>query len=95
MPTERVETAARALKEKLDGIEGELIQVKAQSSQDTLNFPVKLNTKLSRIGETVGTGDAAPTSQMGTLYDEIAGQIDQQSLVRQFDPSAVRRPVLV
>ena len=75
---ERIATAEKALQAKLDAIEGELIQTKAKSSQDTLNFPVKLNTKLAAVGWSVGSGDAAPTEQQQALYDDLAARIDVQ-----------------
>ena len=59
-------------------IEGELIQVKAESSQDTLNYPVKLNTKLANLAGSVGAGDAAPTRQAQELYAELAGRVDEE-----------------
>ncbi len=75
---EAIETGAKALVEKLDAIEGELLQVKAQSSQDTLNYPVKLNTKLATLGHALETSDTAPTDQMIELYDNLAERIDEQ-----------------
>src|SRR5256714_12125099 len=73
-----VADAGRALSAKLSSVEEELYQTKNQSSQDPLNFPIKLNNKLAALGSIVGSADAAPTDQSYTLYDELAGKIDAQ-----------------
>ena len=70
--------AGRELNAKLSAIEEEIYQTKNQSSQDPLNFPIKLNNKLAALGSIVGSADAAPTEQSYTLYDELAGKIDAQ-----------------
>ncbi|MBI1805938.1 MAG: glycosyl hydrolase, partial [Ignavibacteria bacterium] len=38
-----IRDAVKALNEKLSSVEEELIQVKIKSSQDPLNYPIKLN----------------------------------------------------
>ena len=45
----QIPEAVKAIKEKLQAIEDELIQHRAKSMQDTLNFPVKLNAKLASL----------------------------------------------
>jgi hypothetical protein len=70
--------AARALVDAVGEIEGELMQVKIQAEQDSLNFPVKLNAKLSFLGETLGMADAAPTAQDQALNDDLAQKINAQ-----------------
>ncbi|HCG30941.1 MAG TPA: hypothetical protein DEU95_14855 [Chloroflexi bacterium] len=75
---EAIATAGKALVDKLDAIEGELLQVKVQSVQDTLNYPVRLNTKLATLGGALETADSAPTRQMEDLYDNLAERIGEQ-----------------
>lgn len=70
--------AGRELNTKLTTIEEELYQTKNQSSQDPLNFPIKLNNKLAALGGVVGSADAQPTEQSYALYDELAAKIDAQ-----------------
>jgi hypothetical protein len=74
---ERITEAAKALSDKFDKIEGDLLQVKIQSNQDSLNFPVKLNTKLSALAGMVGAADAAPTKQQGELFEVLSKQVDK------------------
>jgi hypothetical protein len=70
--------AGRALGAKLTAVEEELYQTKNQSSQDPLNFPIKLNNKLAALGGVVSSADAQPTDQSYTLYEELSTKIDAQ-----------------
>ncbi len=74
----KITAAAKDLKAKLDAIEGELIQKQAKSSQDTLNFPVKLNSKLAGLGDAIGSGDTAPTKQQHDLFADLSSRVDAQ-----------------
>jgi len=70
--------AAKALKSKLTAIEEELYQTKNQSSQDPLNYPIRLNNKLAALGGVVASSDAAPTDQSIAVYDDLVGRINIQ-----------------
>lgn len=70
--------AARALSDKLTAIEEELYQTKNRSSQDPLNFPIKLNNKLAALAGSVDGSDDRPTDQSYQVYDDLAGRIDAQ-----------------
>jgi photosystem II stability/assembly factor-like uncharacterized protein len=70
--------SAKALSDAVSDIEGELMQVKIQSEQDSLNFPVKLNSKLSALGKSLQLADAAPTAQDLALYQDLEARIDEQ-----------------
>ncbi len=70
--------AGRALNAKMTAIEEELYQTKNQSSQDPLNYPIRLNNKLAALGSIVAGADAAPTDQSYALYDELSAKIDAQ-----------------
>ena len=70
--------AAKPLKAKLTSIEEELYQTKNQSSQDPLNYPIRLNNKLAALGSVVASADAAPTDQSYVLYEELSGKINVQ-----------------
>jgi hypothetical protein len=73
-----VVTAGGNLNQKLQTVEEALYQTKNQSSQDPLNFPIRLNNKLAALGSIVGGADAQPTEQSYALYEELAAQIDAQ-----------------
>jgi len=70
--------AADALDKKLTGVEEALYQTKNQSSQDPLNFPIRLNNKLAALAGVVGGGAAAPTDQSYVVYEDLTGKIDAQ-----------------
>ena len=73
-----VNSAATALKKNLASVEESLYQTKNQSSQDPLNYPVRLNNKLAALAGVVSSADAAPTDQSYAVYDELVVQIDAQ-----------------
>lgn len=63
---------------KLTAVEEELMQTKIKSSQDALNFPIKLNNKLAALASTVDAADYAPTNQSYDVYNDLTGKIDAQ-----------------
>jgi photosystem II stability/assembly factor-like uncharacterized protein len=73
-----INDAATALKKNLASVEESLYQTKNQSSQDPLNYPIRLNNKLAALAGVVQSADAAPTDQSYAVYDELVVQIDAQ-----------------
>jgi hypothetical protein len=71
-------TQAEALDAQLTDIEGEIYQHRNRSSQDPLNFPIRLNNKLAALQNVVEAGDGAPTAQSVTVFDELSGRLDVQ-----------------
>ena len=67
---------AEALEKKLDPIEESLIQRKASSGQDLLNWPIMLNNKLTALAGIVESADTAPTEQSYEVFKYLVGQID-------------------
>jgi len=70
--------AGRDLAKKLTAVEEELYQTKNQSSQDPLNYPIKLNNRLAALLGVIQSADAAPTRQSQMLYEELASAINAQ-----------------
>ena len=70
--------AADALAKKLTGVEEALYQTKNRSSQDPLNFPIRLNNKLAALASTVASADAAPTAQSYEVYRDLSARIDAE-----------------
>jgi len=62
----------------MTAIEEKLYQTKNQSPQDPLNFPIRLNNKLSALAGVVATGDYPPTRQATEVFTEITGKIDAE-----------------
>ena len=75
---EAIAEAADALDKKLTAVEEALYQTKNQSSQDPLNYPIRLNNKLSALAGVVASADAAPTASSYAVYDDLAGRIDAE-----------------
>jgi photosystem II stability/assembly factor-like uncharacterized protein len=69
-------TAAKSLTDKITKVEEALYQTKNKSNQDPLNYPIRLNNKLSNLTGVVDGADAAPTDQAYQVYNDIAGKID-------------------
>jgi photosystem II stability/assembly factor-like uncharacterized protein len=71
----KVTAAANALVEKLTAVEGEIYQYRNQSSQDPLNYPIKLNNKLAALMETVDGGDGRPTAQSYEVFKDLSARL--------------------
>ena len=73
-----VADAGKALDKKMTEVEEALIQTKAKSDEDVLNFPIRLNNQLVALGGVVGSASSAPTQQSYEVYDMLSGRIDEQ-----------------
>ncbi len=71
-------SAADELDKKMTLVEEELIQAKSKASEDSLNYPVKLNEKLTALASAVESADAAPTRQSYEVFDKLSGELDAQ-----------------
>ena len=76
-------TSVQEIIEKTRGIEETLYQVKNQSNQDPLNFPIKLNNRLASLRRSVENGQARPTDAAYVVFDELKGALTQ--LLTQLD----------
>src|SRR5206468_6556258 len=62
----------------LSSVEGEIYQVKLQSSQDPLNFPIKLNNKIAALQGIIESADIRPTEQTYTVFRTLSNRLDEQ-----------------
>jgi hypothetical protein len=76
--SKRVIDAGRELSQKLTSIEEALYQTRNQSSQDPLNYPIRLNNKLAALAGVVSSADAAPTAQSYVVYEELVTAINAE-----------------
>jgi len=67
---------AKALETRLGSIEETLYQVKMESPQDPLNFPIRLNDKLAGVMALAAVGDHPPTEAAIAVRDELVASID-------------------
>ena len=70
--------AARSLNEKLSAVEGEIYQVKNRSSQDPLNYPIKLNNKIAALQGVIESADARPTDPSREVFKMLSDKLDAQ-----------------
>jgi hypothetical protein len=70
--------ATKSLIDRLSAIESEIYQVKNQSGQDPLNYPIRLNNKIAALSGVVGGTDAKPTSQSYIVFNDLSAQLDRQ-----------------
>jgi hypothetical protein len=74
----KIKMAGEALAEKLTAVEGEIYQYRNRSSQDPLNFPIRLNNKLAALQGIVETGDYRPTDQSYAVFKDLSARLDAQ-----------------
>ena len=66
------------LEQALSAVESEIYQVKLQSSQDPLNFPIKLNNKIAALQGVIESADIRPTEQTYTVFRTLSNRLDEQ-----------------
>jgi hypothetical protein len=71
-------SSADSLAARLSLVEGEIYQVRNQSGQDPLNYPIKLNNKISALAGVVGGTDARPTSQSYEVFRVLSADLETQ-----------------
>jgi len=69
---------AKAITKRMTAIEEALYQTKNQSQQDPLNFPIRLNNKLSSLASSAGNGFFKPTDSMIEVKNDLASRIDAE-----------------
>jgi photosystem II stability/assembly factor-like uncharacterized protein len=73
-----VAEAGQHLDKKMTEVEEVLIQTKAKSNQDVLNYPIRLNNYLVALGGVVASADGAPTQASLDVYEMLGKQLDEQ-----------------
>jgi hypothetical protein len=75
-----------ALKKAGDGLiaalsetEEQIYQVKNQSGQDPLNFPIKINNRLASLLRVVNTGDGKPIANAEPLLKDLSAELKAQT----------------
>jgi hypothetical protein len=71
--------AAAAFLQGLSAVEGEIYQVKNESNQDPLNFPIRLNNKIAALSGAVGGAEARPTKQSHEVFQLLSDSLAIQT----------------
>jgi photosystem II stability/assembly factor-like uncharacterized protein len=70
--------ALDALEQTLSTVEAQVYQVKIQSFEDPLNFPIMLNNKIASLQAIVESADAPPTDQTYDMFKLLGARLDEQ-----------------
>ena len=93
----RIAQQADSIKGRLAAVEEQIYQVKNRSSQDPLNYPIRLNNKIASLAGVVGGAEAAPTAQSVQVFDDLSAalqvQLDRLKAVLDADIPAFNRLV--
>ena len=73
-----IKQQADTINKQMTTIEEALHQTKAKSGQDVLNFPIRLDDKISGLYDFAVSGNAAPAKQVKEAFAELAAQTDVQ-----------------
>ena len=88
-------TKGATLKTNASAVEEQVYQVKNQSGQDPLNFPIRVNNRLANLLSMSERGDGRPTTNMpeifGILTTELKGYTDRLTQVWRTDLEAVNK----
>jgi len=71
----RLRTAGDRLVAALSEVEGEIYQVKNQSGQDPLNFPIKVNNRLASLMSMINSGDGKPIGNAEPIFTALSGEL--------------------
>ena len=71
------EAGTKSVLDKMTLIEEALYQVKNQSAQDPLNFPIKLNNRLASLRRSIENGDARPTDGAYQVFKELSAELSK------------------
>jgi photosystem II stability/assembly factor-like uncharacterized protein len=74
----KITAAGQSLAGKLTAIEGEIYQYRNRSSQDPLNYPIRLNNKLAALQTLVEFGDNRPTDQSYAVFEDLSERLGTQ-----------------
>ncbi|HXB06505.1 MAG TPA: hypothetical protein VNW04_05310, partial [Puia sp.] len=67
-----------SLSRELTSIEEALYQTKSKSAQDMLNYPIRINDKLSGVYGIAAGGNAVPSKQVREVFETLRAQADRQ-----------------
>lgn len=74
----RITELGATVKNRLGGVEQEIYQVRNESRQDPLNFPIKINNKLAALLQWLVRADAPPTDQDVEVLQHLDGLLQLQ-----------------
>jgi photosystem II stability/assembly factor-like uncharacterized protein len=78
-PDAQLKAAGDKLSKDLSAVEEEIYQVRNQSGQDPLNFPIKVNNRLAALLGVVSNTDAKPIASAYPIFTDLKGELKVQT----------------
>ena len=75
----RLKEAGGRLSTNLGAVEEEIYQVRNQSGQDPLNFPIKINNRLASLARVVNYGDGKPIGNAEPIFKDLVAELKVQT----------------
>jgi photosystem II stability/assembly factor-like uncharacterized protein len=75
----QLKSCADRLTKSLSAVEEEIYQVRNQSNQDPLNFPIKINNRLAALMRVVTTGDGKPIGNAVPIFKDLSAELKTQT----------------
>ena len=75
----RLKTVGDTLVRQISAVEEEIYQVRNQSGQDPLNFPIKVNNRIGTLNHSVNTGDGAPIANAEPIFNDLVQELKVQT----------------
>ena len=75
----QLKAAGDRLTTSLSAIEEEIYQVRNQSNQDPLNFPIKINNRLASLLSVVQRGDGKPIANAYPIFKDLSEELKVQT----------------
>jgi photosystem II stability/assembly factor-like uncharacterized protein len=74
-PDAKLASAGDTLTKHISAVEEQIYQVRNQSGQDPLNFPIKINNRIASLLRVVNTGDGKPIAIAHTIFDDLSAEL--------------------
>ena len=75
----KLKAAGDQLTKNISAIEEEIYQVRNQSGQDPLNFPIKINNRLASLLSIVSAGDGKPIANTYPIFKDLTAELKVQT----------------
>lgn len=75
----QLKSAGETLTKNLSAVEAEIYQVRNQSNQDPLNFPIKINNRLAALLSMVNRGDGKPIGNALPVFNDLKTELKTQT----------------
>ena len=74
-----VRTAGEQLAKALSAVEEDIYQVRNQSGQDPLNFPIKTNNRLASLLRVAVSGEGRPTGNVEPIFKDLVVELQAET----------------